>query len=187
MKKQGFTLIELMIILVVIGILAAVALPRFTSIIDEGRRNSTEQEMASIKSQCQVYLMHMREMPVITKDLIVSPIGKRTRADGSAWIQTIEKWGGMSGSPYMEGDESEVCYDAWGHPYVVYYRQTPPYGFLLFSYGSDGLYDPTSATPDDLQVWLRYDGEKNLAPAGYLYTPPATIPATCDEAGPAAS
>ena len=176
MRNKGFTLIELMIVLVVLGILVAVGLPRFTSFIEEGRVSATRQEMGAIQSAAKMYEMHMREMPNKVRDLIVAP---PTRADGTAWMAGVEVWKG----PYMDGEEQDVCYDAWGHPYIIYYNSAaPPYGFVLYSYGPDGK----PSTSDDITVWLRYDGSDNthIPASGYLTAPPATPPSDAASAGP---
>ena len=42
MKQQGFTLIELIIVVIILGLLAATALPRFIDVTDEAREASVE-------------------------------------------------------------------------------------------------------------------------------------------------
>ncbi|MDD2715107.1 MAG: type II secretion system protein GspG [Candidatus Wallbacteria bacterium] len=163
MLKKGFTLIELMIILVVIGILVAVGLPRFNQFIEEGRVSATKQEMSAIKSAAKMYEMHMRVMPQSTYNLMVAPADNYSNSK-APWIAGVEVWKG----PYMDGAVEDVCTDAWGHPYIVYYETAGPSGFVVYSFGPDGL--KGTATPnDDIKDWLRYDGgEAKAGPAGYF-------------------
>ena len=47
MNKKGFTIVELVIVIAVIGILAAVLIPTFSSVIDKANANSALQELKS--------------------------------------------------------------------------------------------------------------------------------------------
>ncbi|OGS12510.1 MAG: hypothetical protein A3J70_10965 [Elusimicrobia bacterium RIFCSPHIGHO2_02_FULL_61_10] len=57
MKKlrKGFTLIELMIVVAIIGILAAIAIPKFADLINKAKEGSTKGALSSVRSAIQVY------------------------------------------------------------------------------------------------------------------------------------
>lgn len=54
-KEKGFTLIELVIVLILLGILAAVAVPKFLDLQDEAKKNAIKGSVASVRSAINIY------------------------------------------------------------------------------------------------------------------------------------
>lgn len=64
-KKNGFTLIELMVGVGVVGVLTAVALPEMTKVLEKGKQSAAETTLTSAAKQCSIDLI--LELP--TNDL----------------------------------------------------------------------------------------------------------------------
>lgn len=54
-ERKGFTLIELMIVVAIIGILAAIAIPRFSEVIKRSQEGSTKGNLAMLRSALSIY------------------------------------------------------------------------------------------------------------------------------------
>ncbi len=54
-SERGFTLIELMIVVAIIGILAAIAIPKFASMLEKSREGSTKGNVGAIRSALAIY------------------------------------------------------------------------------------------------------------------------------------
>src|ERR1035437_9754612 len=54
-KQKGFTLIELMIVVAIIGILAAVAIPKFAEMLEKAREGATKGNVGAMKSAVSIF------------------------------------------------------------------------------------------------------------------------------------
>lgn len=69
-SRAGFTLIEILLVVVIIGILVGVAVPRFSGRTEEARKVSARNEMANIKTSLDMYELDNGKYPSSLGELV---------------------------------------------------------------------------------------------------------------------
>ena len=63
-SRKGFTLIEILIVVIILGILAAIVIPQFTNASDDARKSSTASQLQTLRSAVELYkLQHGDSYP----------------------------------------------------------------------------------------------------------------------------
>ena len=122
-RQRGFTLLEIMVVVVIIGILAALVMPKIISRPDEARVIAAKQDIASLLQALKLYRLDNQRYPkteqglqaLVTKPA-TAPIPPNWKAGG--YVERLPK-------------------DSWGNPYQ--YLNPGIHGEIdVFSYGADG-------------------------------------------------
>lgn len=122
-KLNGFTLIEIMVVMVIIGILAALIVPKIMGRPDEARTVAAKQDMSSIMQALKLYKLDNQRYPSTEQGLQALVTKPTTTPLPNNW-----KAGG-----YLE----RMPIDPWGNAYV--YLNPGVHGELdIMSYGADG-------------------------------------------------
>lgn len=81
-KQTGFTLVEVLIVVVILGILASIVIPQFSSASEEARANSVAKLLQSMRGQIEVYRVeHNNDYP--TLDQMWDNMMNKTDAEGN--------------------------------------------------------------------------------------------------------
>ena len=65
-RKTGFTLIEILIVVIILGILAAIVIPQFSSASNDARRSNVQTTAQTLRSQIALYrLQHQDRLPPV--------------------------------------------------------------------------------------------------------------------------
>src|SRR3954451_5629895 len=68
-RKSGFTLVEILIVVIILGILAAIVIPQFTNASQDARKSSLTSQLQTLRSQVQLYkLQHGDTLPNLVSD-----------------------------------------------------------------------------------------------------------------------
>ena len=136
-STAGFTLIELMVVVIVLSILAAVIVPRLAGRTEMARRSKARADIATLKGVLEQFYFDVRRYPTTSDGLEVL----RNRPDDGG-----DLWKG----PYTH---EAIPNDPWGNPYVyVCPGIHNPESYDLESYGKDGE-DGGEEDDADVESW----------------------------------
>ncbi|MBL7152894.1 MAG: prepilin-type N-terminal cleavage/methylation domain-containing protein [Phycisphaerae bacterium] len=83
--KSGFTLVEILIVVVILGILAAIVIPQFTEASTEAKMSSLCTDLQTMRSQIELYkIQHNDELPGSGTATFSDSLTTQTDIDGAA-------------------------------------------------------------------------------------------------------
>ena len=135
-RTKAFTLIEIMVVVAILGILAATIVPQFMGTKYEAKVSAAKSHIATIASALEQFNVHMDRYP--TPDEGLKVLTEKPAGENSKWR-----------GPYLQ----QMRDDPWGHPYQ--YRcpgihHTSSYD--LWSQGADGA-DGGEGEAADIGNW----------------------------------
>lgn len=137
-RHSGFTLIEVMIVIVILGVLAALIVPKVMGRPDEARVIAAKQDIATIMQSLKLYKLDNRRYPS-TEQGLAALVQKPSLAP------LPDNW---NPGGYLE----KLPKDPWGKPYV--YLSPGLNGEIdVMSYGADGQ-SGGQGTDADIGNWM---------------------------------
>lgn len=124
-KDSGFTLLEMLVVLVIIGLLAGLIGPRLFTRVDESKVKTAEVQIKMLKGALETLRLNIGRFPTLQEgglQILYSP-----PAD--------EKLKMLWKGPYLD---EHVPPDPWGNPYQYSIPGKDGQPFALYSLGADG-------------------------------------------------
>ena len=135
--ERGFTLIEILVVITIIGLIMGLIGPRVLNYLTESKAKAAKIQIESFASALDLMYLDTGRYPS-TSDGLTALV--RRPAEAAAW-----------NGPYLRG--GVVPADPWGHPYM--YRSPGEHGvYDIVSYGADGREGGTAADAD-ITSWTR--------------------------------
>ena len=133
-KRRGnpFTLIEIMIVVGIIGMLAALVAPNIIGSLDKAKVKATKSQLVTLKDAVQQYYFDMSEYPQALDNLLVNP--------GN------DKWDG----PYL--DAKNLPKDGWDNDFQYSVPGSDNMAFEIMSLGADKQSGGTGYN-EDISCW----------------------------------
>jgi general secretion pathway protein G len=136
-KESGFTLIEMLVVVVIIATLAAMIVPRFAGRTEEAKASAAGADIeANLSSALDLYELDNGAFPTTEQGLSALRVEPTTPP-------LPRKWKG----PYLK--KRGVLSDPWGHAYVYASPGAHGMDYDLSSCGPDGV----GGNPDDITNW----------------------------------
>jgi general secretion pathway protein G len=144
-KQSGFTLVEILLVLIIISVMAAMVVPQFAGRGEDARRMAARADIdTNLATALDLYELDMGTYPK-TQD------GLKALLERPSSSTDADRWNG----PYLK--KKAIPRDPWSRPYSYAFPGTRnPDGYDLFSLGADGV-----ESKDDITNWA---AEENPRP-----------------------
>jgi general secretion pathway protein G len=130
-RQSGFTLIEVMVVVVILGILASIIVPKIMDKPDQARIVKARQDISAIQSALDLYRLDNYVYPSTDQGLDA----------------LVQKPGGNPPPPHWKQYLPRLPTDPWGHPYQ--YLNPGVHGAIdIWSYGADAQPGGTGVNAD---------------------------------------
>jgi len=123
--QEGFTLVEILIVVVIIGILAAIAIPTYFNYVEKAYASDAHTQIKTIFEECKIWRATHSDFPSDVDEMIEEDASNISQSTLLKWqfeidlTQSTESSSGIEGSIIATsteempgGSDKKVCFDA---------------------------------------------------------------------------
>lgn len=137
-SNKGFTLIELMLVVIIIGVIAAIAVPRLTGNTQKAKVTATKQSISSLSMALDNFELGVGRFPTSEEGIQALLVRPPSLTEDSGWD-----------GPYMR----EEPLDAWNRKLTYKYPGEKSVDYDIISQGPDGQ----EGSADDITNYRKND------------------------------
>jgi len=134
-RKNGFTLVELLVVIMIIALLASMVGPTIFGKLEGAQRETTKAQLSNISTALDSFRLDFGRYPTTDEGLAILSVRH----------STLKKWNG----PYLA---KKLKNDPWDTPYVYKVPGKDGYAYELISYAADGKVGGKDKN-SDISVW----------------------------------
>jgi general secretion pathway protein G len=136
-RKSGFTLVEILIVVIILGILAAIVIPQFTNASQDARKSNLASQCQTLKSQIELYKLQHHDTP------------PALQTDWTQFLQCTNDSGTLT-------NNANTAQSTTAYPFGPYMQATPS-NPLLPSAVATTVHDGVGAAAADGSAGWTYD------------------------------
>lgn len=124
-EQTGFTLIEIMVVIIILGLLATLIIPNITGYTEKAKREKARVDLASLEGALDLFKADNGFYPITEQGLESLMVKPTTGRIPTKWIE---------GGYFKKG----IPLDPWGNRYVYFSPGRRGESYEIISYGPDG-------------------------------------------------
>tara|TARA_Y100000994_G_scaffold6051_1_gene5557 strand:- start:52 stop:498 length:447 start_codon:yes stop_codon:yes gene_type:complete len=122
--QEGFTLVEILIVVVIVGILAAIAIPTYFNYVEKAYASDAQTQIKTLLEECKIWKTTHEDFPADVQEMIDEGYGNISKSTLKKWTFEIDLQQSADGGSDLEGTinatsledmpggvDKKVCFD----------------------------------------------------------------------------
>jgi general secretion pathway protein G len=143
-KAGGFTLVEILIVVIILGILAAIVIPQFANASSDARSTNLRTTLANVRNQIEIFKAQHSEQAPALSGMWTLLTGQSDTTEAGSNAPTGTHWGPYLQSPPLNPMNNQTGVTSQAvDPTAGWYYQPAGLGFTFYARNPDGSINTT--------------------------------------------